>query len=35
LPIARLRSLFYAPANRPDLIAKMTRFAPDAAILDL
>jgi citrate lyase subunit beta/citryl-CoA lyase len=35
LPIARPRSLFYAPANRPDLIAKMTRFAPDAAILDL
>lgn len=30
-----LRSLLYAPANRPDMAAKMPRFAPDAAILDL
>jgi citrate lyase subunit beta/citryl-CoA lyase len=35
LPITRLRSLLYAPANRPDLTAKMARFGPDAAILDL
>jgi citrate lyase subunit beta/citryl-CoA lyase len=35
LPVTRLRSLLYAPANRPDLVAKMARFAPDAAIIDL
>lgn len=35
MPITRLRSLLYAPANRPELAAKMVRFAPDAAILDL
>lgn len=30
-----LRSLLYAPANRPDMAAKMPRFAPDAVVLDL
>jgi len=30
-----LRSVLYAPANRPDLVAKMERFAPDAVVIDL
>jgi citrate lyase subunit beta/citryl-CoA lyase len=32
---ARLRSTLFAPANRPDLAAKMPRSNPDAVILDL
>jgi citrate lyase subunit beta/citryl-CoA lyase len=35
MTIERLRSLLYAPANRPDMAAKMVRFGPDGAILDL
>lgn len=31
----RLRSPLFAPANRPDLAAKMPRSEPDAVILDL
>jgi citrate lyase subunit beta / citryl-CoA lyase len=31
----RLTSMLYAPANRPDLVAKMSRFAPDAVVIDL
>jgi citrate lyase subunit beta/citryl-CoA lyase len=31
----RLRSTLFAPANRPDLAAKMPRSNPDAVILDL
>ena len=31
----RLRSALFAPANRPDLAAKMPRSDPDAVILDL
>ncbi|MFD9194935.1 HpcH/HpaI aldolase/citrate lyase family protein [Streptomyces phaeochromogenes] len=30
-----LRSLLYAPANRPDLVSKTQRFAPDAVVIDL
>ena len=30
-----MRSLLYVPANRPDLVAKMGRFAPDAVVIDL
>lgn len=32
---ARLRSVLFAPANRPDLIAKMPRSGPDAVAIDL
>lgn len=32
---ARLRSLLFAPANRPDLVAKMPRSGPDAVAVDL
>ncbi|MBO0822153.1 MAG: CoA ester lyase, partial [Nocardiopsaceae bacterium] len=35
MPGARLRSPLFAPANRPDLAAKMPRSDPDAVILDL
>lgn len=35
MTVSRLRSLLYAPANRPDLAAKISRFGPDGAILDL
>lgn len=30
-----LRSLFFAPANRPDLVAKFPRFAADCYVIDL
>ncbi len=30
-----LRSLFFAPANRPDLVAKFPRFAADCCVIDL
>ena len=32
---ARLRSLLFAPANRPDLVAKTPRSDPDGVIIDL
>jgi citrate lyase subunit beta/citryl-CoA lyase len=32
---ARLRSLLFAPGNRPDVCAKLPRSAPDGAVLDL
>lgn len=32
---ARLRSALFAPANRPDLVAKTPRSNPDAVIIDL
>jgi citrate lyase subunit beta/citryl-CoA lyase len=35
MAITTLRSLLYAPANRPDMTAKMPRFRPDGVILDL
>lgn len=31
----RLRSLLFAPANRPELVAKLPRSGPDGVILDL
>jgi citrate lyase subunit beta/citryl-CoA lyase len=31
----RLRSLLFAPGNRPDVCAKLPRSRPDAAVLDL
>lgn len=31
----RLRSALFAPANRPDLVAKTPRVSPDAVIIDL
>lgn len=31
----RLRSALFAPANRPDLVAKTPRTSPDAVIIDL
>lgn len=30
-----IRSLFFAPANRPDLLAKFPRFAADCYVIDL
>src|SRR6187455_455581 len=30
-----IRSLFFAPANRPDLVAKFPRFAADCYVIDL
>jgi len=30
-----VRSLFFAPANRPDLVAKFPRFAADCYVIDL
>ena len=32
---ARIRSLLFAPANKPDLLRKMPRSTPDAVALDL
>jgi citrate lyase subunit beta / citryl-CoA lyase len=32
---ARLRSLLFAPGNRPDVCAKLPRSKPDGAVLDL
>src|SRR5439155_6369409 len=32
---ARLRSLLFAPASRPDVVAKMPRCGPDGVVLDL
>lgn len=31
----RLRSLLFVPGSRPDMVAKLPRFAPDAAVVDL
>jgi citrate lyase subunit beta/citryl-CoA lyase len=31
----RLRSLLFAPASRPDVLAKMPRSAPDGVVIDL
>lgn len=31
----RLRSLLFAPANRPELVAKLPRSGPDGVVLDL
>ena len=30
-----IRSLFFAPANRPDLVTKFPRFAADCCVIDL
>ncbi|MFO1286969.1 MAG: aldolase/citrate lyase family protein [Rubrivivax sp.] len=30
-----IRSLFFAPANRPDLVLKFPRFAADCCVIDL
>jgi citrate lyase subunit beta / citryl-CoA lyase len=35
VPAVRLRSTLFAPANRPDLVAKTQRSGPDAVIIDL
>jgi citrate lyase subunit beta / citryl-CoA lyase len=35
LPSAVMRSLLFAPAGRPDLVAKLPRSRPDAAVIDL
>jgi hypothetical protein len=32
---ARWRSVLFAPANRPELAAKLPRSGPDAVVLDL
>jgi citrate lyase subunit beta/citryl-CoA lyase len=32
---SRLRSLLFAPASRPDVVAKLPRSAPDGVVLDL
>ena len=32
---ARLRSLLFAPASRPDVLAKLPRSAPDGVVIDL
>ncbi|MCB0994156.1 MAG: CoA ester lyase, partial [Acidimicrobiales bacterium] len=34
-PLARLRSLLFAPGNRPEVLAKLPRSEPDAAAIDL
>lgn len=31
----RLRSLLFVPGTRPDMVAKMPRFGPDAVVVDL
>jgi citrate lyase subunit beta/citryl-CoA lyase len=31
----RLRSLLFVPAHRPDMVAKLPRWQPDAAVVDL
>ncbi|HZP28139.1 MAG TPA: aldolase/citrate lyase family protein, partial [Acidimicrobiia bacterium] len=31
----RLRSLLFAPASRPDVVAKLPRSGPDGVVLDL
>jgi citrate lyase subunit beta/citryl-CoA lyase len=31
----RLRSVPFAPANRPDIVAKLPRSHPDAVVIDL
>ena len=33
--IARLRSLLFAPASRPDVLAKLPRSNPDGVVVDL
>lgn len=30
-----MRSLFFVPGSRPDMVAKVPRFAPDVAVVDL
>ena len=30
-----IRSLFFAPGNRPDLVAKFPRFGADCCVIDL
>lgn len=35
MTVAPLRSLLFAPANRPELTAKLPRSGPDGAVLDL
>jgi citrate lyase subunit beta/citryl-CoA lyase len=34
-PTPRLRSLLFAPANRPDVLAKLPRSGPDGVVIDL
>jgi citrate lyase subunit beta/citryl-CoA lyase len=34
-PVTRLRSLLFAPATRPDVLAKMPRSGPDGVVIDL
>ncbi len=34
-PARRLRSLLFAPASRPDVLAKLPRSGPDGVVLDL
>jgi citrate lyase subunit beta / citryl-CoA lyase len=33
--LTRVRSMLFMPGNRPDMIAKIPRFAPDLAVADL
>jgi citrate lyase subunit beta / citryl-CoA lyase len=33
--LTRVRSMLFMPGNRPDMIAKIPRFAPDIAVADL
>lgn len=34
-PVAAIRSLLFVPANQPAMIAKLPRFDPDVAVVDL
>jgi len=34
-PVTRLRSLLFAPATRPDMLAKLPRSNPDGVVVDL
>lgn len=33
--VSRMRSILFAPGNRPEVVAKMPRFGPDIAVVDL
>ena len=32
---SRLRSLLFAPANRPDVLMKLSRSGPDGVVIDM
>ncbi len=35
IPLTRMRSVLFAPASRPDVLAKLPRSGPDAVVIDL